>query len=114
MIKLNQILINQKQIDEIPVDFTNVTKEDAVATVNNKYRCEIVKNDDDKWSSDSEIKVYCSCPDFQFRWAYVLSKNNALLNASSFVLEPPKEKNPGMKVGACKHLAAMAKRLIEK
>jgi len=113
-IKLIELTRNHKQ-EEIPVDFIIKNSKEIVANVKNKYRCEIVKTDkNSNWNSDTPVKVYCSCPDFQFRWAYVLDKHRALLHPESFVLEPPKEKNPGMRIGACKHLAAVARQLLNK
>lgn len=52
----------------------------------------------------SKVKVYCNCDDFQFRWAYVLHKFNALIAPQNFVLLPPKQTNPNMTVGCCKHI----------
>jgi len=111
MIKLTELTKNQKP-EEIEVDFVIKTDKQVVATVKNKYRCEI-ESSESGWTADTKVKVFCSCPDFQFRWAYVLWKHDALLHPDSFVLEPPKEKNPGMKVGACKHLAAVARELLK-
>jgi len=113
MIKLSELFKNQKS-EEIKVDFVVKTGNEVVATVKDKYRCEIISTATESgWYMDTPVKVYCSCPDLQFRWAYVLDKHKALLHPEQFVLEPPKEKNPGMKTGACKHLAAVAKKLVE-
>ena len=113
MIKLSELFKNQKP-EEIKVDFIIESDNEVVATVKDKYRCEIQNADaENGWHMNTPVKVYCSCPDLQFRWAYVLDKHKALLHPEQFVLEPPKEKNPGMRTGACKHLAAVARKLIE-
>lgn len=52
----------------------------------------------------SQIRVSCSCDDFQFRWAWVLDQRGALLDRGRFVLTPPNVTNPEHKLGACKHV----------
>jgi len=61
----------------------------------------------------SKIKVACSCDDFKFRWAYVLSQKGALLNPKNFVLEPPKKTNPDQVMNACKHIHAFIKNELD-
>ena len=113
MVKLIQITKNIKQQNEIPITFVVKNDNEIVANVEDKYRCEISKADNSKgWAADTPVKVFCSCPDFQFRWAYVLYEHSTLLHPDSFVLEPPKKTNPGMKLGACKHLNAVARELL--
>ena len=53
---------------------------------------------------NSNVKVYCNCDDFKFRWAYVLHKFEALIAPQNFILLPPKQTNPNMAVGCCKHI----------
>ena len=66
------------------------------------------------WAPQTQVTVDCTCPDFQFRWAYVLWKHDGLLYPEKYVLEPPKKKNPGMTVGACKHVTRVIQDLLEK
>lgn len=65
--------------------------------------------DTEQLTPKSNLKVYCSCSDFKFRWAYVLYKQGALLNPKEFVLEPPKKTNPDNKMNACKHIHTFMK-----
>jgi len=114
MIKLIELTKNNKYDKSMTVSFIEKTSHNVVASVKDKYRCEIEKLGNGDWAGDSNVKVYCNCSDFQFRWAYVLDQHKALLHPENFVLEPPKNKNPGMTVGACKHLAAVARELVGK
>ena len=111
MIKLIELTKNQKQ-EYMKIDYVMKTSKNIVATVKDKYRCEIINTSNGAWGAETPVKVYCSCHDFQFRWAYVLHQHKALLYTENFVLEPPKHRNPGMVVGACKHLAAVANDLL--
>ena len=63
-----------------------------------------ILSDKEQLEMDSQVKVSCSCHDFKFRWAYVLFKQDALLNPREYVLEPPKVTNPEGNVKACKHI----------
>jgi hypothetical protein len=54
----------------------------------------------------SKVKVACTCEDFKFRWAYVLWKQDALLNPKTFQLTPPDKTNPDQTMSACKHIHA--------
>ena len=113
MVKIIQLTSNDKQQDDMSVAFITKNDKEIVATVENKYRCEILKTDNiDYWNNNTNVKVFCSCSDFQFRWAYTLYKHGALLYAENFVLTPPKIKNPGNKVGACKHINATIRKLL--
>jgi len=62
--------------------------------------------DTPKLTRNTKVKCYCSCPDFQFRWAYVLDQQGALLNPKHFQLTPPNITNPNEKLNACKHIHA--------
>jgi hypothetical protein len=53
------------------------------------------------------VKVSCSCPDFVFAgWEYSLHERGAaeIIYGNG---EPPNEKNPEHRPGACKHLLAL-------
>jgi len=62
----------------------------------------------------STVSVVCTCPDFITRWSYVLNAHNAHyvspyktgLNSQYDIsmTQAPKHTNPGMQVGACKHI----------
>jgi len=66
---------------------------------------------------NSKIKVYCSCPDFAYTFAYVLYKHNALLYPEEFPIEfktiPPKKRNPYQIPFVCKHLYTVIKYCVE-
>lgn len=55
-------------------------------------------------NTQSKAQVSCNCDNFQFQWAYVLFKNDALYNPHRLILTPPVEKNPNMIIGCCKHI----------
>ena len=63
---------------------------------------------DTKLTANSPLKIYCSCPDFRYTFAYVLYKHDALLYENEFPDEfktiPPKKRNPYQIPFACKHV----------
>ncbi len=65
--------------------------------------------DTKEMSNTSNVKVKCSCSDFKFRWAYVLSAKDALLSPGEFQLTPPNKTNPDQTMNACKHIHAFIK-----
>jgi len=77
--------------------------------------------DTPKLNSSSNVRVMCTCKDFNFRWAYVLNKKGALLNPKRFdiaISNPPVITNAGQQTGCCKHVqysinAILQKRLSE-
>jgi len=66
---------------------------------------------------DSKIKVYCTCPDFAYTFAYVLYKRRALLYEEEFPIEfktiPPRHRNPYQIPFACKHVYTVLRFCIE-
>jgi len=53
------------------------------------------------------IRVYCSCPDFKYRRAYVLKLHRNLIARKVLglaLIEPPLITNPLMRPGVCKHV----------
>jgi len=110
-------MVNIKVLDRAPKDIESmVTRKSGITPYNirgvviNKksgksYNIEI-QMDTEKLTSDSNVRVACSCDDFQYRWAYVLWQKGALLNVKKYVIEPPKKTNPDMKMSACKHIHA--------
>jgi len=66
---------------------------------------------------DSKVKVYCSCPDFAYTFAYVLYKHDALLYPEEFPIEfktiPPKKRNPQQIPFVCKHIYTILKYCLE-
>ena len=63
-----------------------------------------IQMDTEHLAQNSKVKVYCNCENFKFQWAYVLYKHDALIAPQNFVLLPPKQTNPNMNVGCCKHI----------
>ena len=70
----------------------------------NEYVPVKVEMDTEVLVPHSQVRVNCSCDDFQFRWAWVLDQRGALLDRGRFVLTPPNVTNPTHKLGACKHV----------
>jgi len=67
------------------------------------------KNSDMLTKPNQKLKVYCSCPDFRYTFAYVLhNKLNSILYhelfLSPFLNIPPKKKNPHQIPWVCKHV----------
>lgn len=58
----------------------------------------------DMLTDNSLVKVFCNCDNFKFQWAYVLNKHNSLIAPQNFILLPPKQTNPDLTIGCCKHL----------
>jgi len=73
-----------------------------------------VQMDTKRLTPDSNVKVYCSCPDFKFRCAYPLSLEGALLNPNRFQLTPANKTNPNNIMKACKHLHTFMKLEMER
>lgn len=66
-----------------------------------------------KFEPKSLVKVFCNCDDFKFRWAYVLHKFDALIAPQNFILLPPKQTNPNMTIGCCKHIKVFLEKANE-
>lgn len=66
-----------------------------------------------EFKSNTEVKVFCNCDDFKFRWAYVLHKFDSLIAPQNFILLPPKQTNPNMAVGCCKHIKVFLEKANE-
>jgi len=67
---------------------------------------------------DSQVKFYCTCPDFMYTFSHVLYKKDALLFPNEFPLQfrtiPPRKRNPQMIPFICKHCYTVLKFCIEK
>ena len=113
-VTLLQVSKNMKDDNKLDIQWLEKTDASAVALVHEgKYRVEIQNLKPELgWDPGVPVKVYCSCPDMQFRYAYVLWKHGGLLHEENFVLEPPKVRNPGMVVQACKHVGKVARELM--
>ena len=112
MINIMELLDNPKDHDSM------VTRKSSIQTgringivVNKKSQQGYSVNfilDTDELTPKTMCKVNCTCADFKFRWAYVLSKQDALINPTNFILTPPKVTNPSEKLKACKHIHKFA------
>ncbi len=110
-------MVNIKTLDRTPKDIRSmVTRKSSITpfnirgvAVNKKsgkaYNIEI-QMDTEFLTSDSNVRVACSCDDFQYRWAYALFQKGALLNTKKYVLTPPNKTNPDLIMSACKHIHA--------
>lgn len=68
--------------------------------------------------ADNKVKVSCSCEDHLYRWEYALARKKASYITYSNG-ERPKDTNPKMVAGCCKHCIALyatlrAKKLLPK
>ena len=113
MVKITQLLQNTKDEDKINVSLKKETATFYSASVNDKYTVQVNKENKMEWTAQTPVKVDCSCADFMYRWSYVLRKNDGLLYPAKYVNEPPKHKNPGMEIGACKHVNKVLKEILK-
>ena len=63
-------------------------------------------------NAHKRVIVSCSCEDYMFRWEYA----NAAHGASRIIYgngDPPEYTNPLLAYGLCKHLVALAKKIIK-
>ena len=111
---ISTLMKNIKEDDTMVVDLKQETPDFYSASVNDKYTVQ-VKNLTMAigWTSEAKVKVDCECADFMYRWSYVLGKHDALLYPNKYVNEPPKKTNPGLKIGACKHVGKVLRELLE-
>lgn len=73
-----------------------------------------IQMDSEFLDANTKVKVYCNCENFKFQWAYVLNKHNALIAPQNFILLPPKQTNPDLKIGCCKHIKVFLELAHEK
>lgn len=59
-----------------------------------------------------DVHTRCSCPDFQFRWHWVLSQIGAAPEPTGPGNLPPNKTNPQKKIAMCKHLCAVSPFLL--
>lgn len=75
-----------------------IEKPKFLAKVRNFFRDEI----------DLQVHVFCTCPDFKYRWHWVLAKNNCSHKPTGIGFDatdqPPNQTNPGGLISMCKHL----------
>lgn len=72
------------------------------------WKHRVLRLEPEKKFSESKIKAYCQCPDYLMVWEYVAARrgNTDLMFGNG---EPPVERNPNMRMGACKHLLTLFK-----
>jgi hypothetical protein len=75
-----------------------VEKPKFLARVRNFFRDEI----------DLQVHVHCTCPDFKYRWHWILAKNNCSHQPTGIGFDatdqPPDKTNPRGLISMCKHL----------
>jgi hypothetical protein len=112
MISIKKLMVNLKDRATM-VTRKGITRDFFISGVcvskhsGKAYNIEI-EMDTQNLQPDTKVRVACSCPDFKFRWAYVLHKQGALLHPSNFILTPPKITNPNEIEATCKHLHIFA------
>lgn len=65
-------------------------------------------------SSLANCWCHCSCPDFMYRWEYVLSKYKGASTLINAMNKPPKITNPKNQTGICKHIYACMEYIKDK
>lgn len=71
----------------------------------------------EQFNLNNELKVYCTCPSFNFEFAHILNDANALLKPEQFkqsIQKTPKQKNKYNIIGGCKHCIACARLTFKK
>ena len=66
---------------------------------------------------DNNLKIYCSCPSFNFEFAHILNDNESLLYPESFkkaINSTPTKKNKHNLIGGCKHCIACGRLTFNK
>src|SRR6056297_1836850 len=66
---------------------------------------------------DTNVKIYCSCPSFNYEFAHILNDNECLLHSERFkiaVRKTPREKNQKNILTGCKHCIAAAQFIQKK
>jgi len=64
---------------------------------------------------DSKIRIFCSCPSFNFEFANILYKSDALLYKEKFykaIQRTPRERNTRSVLTGCKHCIACARFIL--
>lgn len=74
--------------------------------------------DTDTLLPQSKVKVMCTCHNFNFQWAYVLNKKEALINPKNrfdyAITHAPKVTNPNQQTGCCKHVQFCINELLSR
>lgn len=81
-----------------------------------KHQCYIIGKDSSNQTvskNKQKVMIHCNCENFLYYWEYANWKNGCskIINGNG---EPPTMTNPGLRVGACKHLVALAEVLVER
>ena len=77
------------------------------STTGNRQKGFIIFLSDSEDQSTAPVEVYCSCPDFKYRYAYTNWKDKSAPKPSnSKNRQFPRKTNPSGDVGLCKHLLA--------
>jgi len=66
---------------------------------------------------DTNIKIYCSCPSFNYEFAHILNDDQCLLHPERFkiaIRKTPREKNQKNILIGCKHCIAAAQFIQKK
>jgi hypothetical protein len=63
---------------------------------------------------DSNVKIRCACPDFKFRFWYVLWRIGASFGRIPKKTQaPPNKTNPDQQIGVCKHCIGVMQDLVD-
>jgi len=109
-------VINQPFLKQFMV----LSKKSTTSIKPNVYTVK-VESTTPKLTSQSKIKVACTCADFRYRLAYCFQQRGALLSPEDYLLKldgetiTPDKTNPGCtKFKACKHIKAALKYGMER
>ena len=104
-------------LENLKISVTKVFKdENNYLTINsswNNYEQIIIFNNN-KITSKSEVKFFCSCDSFKYEFASVVKKFGSLCNEEFFTnTKKAKYKNPFNLPGGCKHIVALSNYIIK-
>jgi hypothetical protein len=123
--------LNVKEFATIPAPLINRQKDINALVVFLKdiyiynFKCIILLNCNNyqqkisferEFDLDSNVKVNCTCPSFNFEFANVLYKNDCLLEPNKYlkaITKLPQEKNRKSTLSGCKHVIAATQFIIE-
>jgi len=103
----NERQINVRKIIVLPIDVVFHEFDVSILFKASDYNQEISFRK--KIHPDSNIKIFCSCPSFNFEFANILHKNNALLYPEKFtkaITRTPRVRNIKSVLTGCKHCIA--------
>lgn len=94
-------------------EYWNFSYKSNPSTTGNRWRGRItfLKEATNKSADEVYCSVDCSCPDFRYNWAYANADKEASIMGNASLNKCngnyPKQTNPFLKVGCCKHILSL-------